>query len=87
MEQRQAEALKMLGGATRGRFVIYDLAGPSHGLTRAAILRRLTGANVPQSKAGVHALTDAFHALGGIAGDCIATREDNFIAWAKGVTA
>ena len=42
MTQRETEALKMLGGATRGRFVIYDLAG-----------------------------------------DCMAAREDNFIAWAK----
>jgi hypothetical protein len=75
-------ALRMLNQATRGRFDINMLAGPHNARVRAEIMSTLTGANVSQAKAGIHALWAAFHALAGTPAGCIRHREDEFMEWA-----
>lgn len=75
-------ALRMLNQATRGRFDINMLAGPHNAKTRAEIMSVLTGAKVPQAKAGIHALWTAFYSLAGTPAGCIRHREDEFMEWA-----
>ena len=75
-------ALRMLNQATRGRFDINMLAGPHNARVRAEIMSTLTGANVSQAKAGIHALWSAFHVLAGTSAGCIRHREDEFMEWA-----
>lgn len=77
------EALKLLRTYTAGRFDVWALAGNSKASCRAHIMSTLTGVKVPQSKAGVNAIRDAFHAIAKPEGNCIYAREKSFVAWAQ----
>jgi hypothetical protein len=90
METTQAatnlsEAIRLLGVYTAGRFDVWMLAGGAKASCRAHVLSVLTGARVPQSKAGVNALRAALNEAANITGDCIAHREENFVTFCKGV--
>lgn len=77
------QAVELLAAYTAGRFDIWMLAGPSKASCRAHVVSALLGHKVPQSKAGVTAIREAFYAIAKPAGDCIANREDSFVAWCK----
>jgi hypothetical protein len=79
------EAIRLLGVYTAGRFDIWLLAGQPKASCRAHIMSVLTGIKTPQRKAGVNALREAFYLAGGIEGDCLAAKEDNFLAWVREV--
>jgi hypothetical protein len=81
----EVEALRLLDVYTDGRFFIFSLSGSARASVRAHIMSALKGAHVPQSKAGLTALYDAFITLSGVTGTCRAAEEDNFIAWATTV--
>lgn len=83
--ESQLEALRMLGAATRGRFDFWMLAGKHLAGYRAVILSKLVGERLPQSKAGVNALRDAFYAAFPVEGDCEAAREENLRIKAQGL--
>jgi len=72
-------AIRRLGAFTRGRFDIWMLAGSHLAASRAIILSDLLGKRMPQSKAGVTVLREAFYSELEIAGDCLAHKEENFI--------
>jgi hypothetical protein len=76
-------AVRLLGVYTAGRFDIWVLAGPARASCRAHVASVLAGHKVPQSKAGVNALRDAFYLHAQPAGDCMAAREDAFRNWAR----
>lgn len=84
-----AEAVRLLGVYTAGRFDIWMLAGNHKGTCRAHVMSALMGRKMPQSKSGVTMLRTAFYerveALTGArpAGDHIAARETSFIAWCR----
>jgi hypothetical protein len=72
-------SLLLVRSYTRARFDLWMLAGQSNGKYRAAVLGALTGAKVPQSKAGVNAVSDALlSALGIPSNECAAVREEYF---------
>lgn len=73
------DAIELLGVYTAGRFDIWLLAGNARASVRARIMSALQGTKVPQSKAGVNALRDAFYAALAITGDYPAQREENFV--------
>jgi hypothetical protein len=82
------EAIRLLGVYTAGRFDIWALAGSSRASCRAHVMSALKGHKVPQSQSGVTALREEFcnqaRAHGAVIdGDCIAVREDQFIAWCR----
>ena len=77
------EAVRLLGVYTAGRFYIWMLSGSAKASCRAHILSILLGTRVPQSKAGVTTLREAFNKHANIEGDCIAAREEKFIAFCK----
>jgi hypothetical protein len=80
------QAVKVLGIYTAGRFDIWALAGSARAGCRAHVLAALRGVDrVPQREAGVTALRDAFFAAMKPAGDCLAIREDNFIAACRAI--
>lgn len=80
------EAIRLLGIYTGGTFDIWSLAGHAKASCRAHIMRVLIGLErCPQSKAGVNALREAFYLAGGITGECLAEREENFLAWVREV--
>src|SRR5260370_20367475 len=81
------EAVRLLGVYTAGRFDIWMLSGSAKASCRAHILSILLGTRVPQSKAGVTALREAFNKHANIEGDCIAAREEKFIAFCKSAAA
>jgi len=76
-------AIVGLGVFSDARFDVYALAGSRYASTRASFLSELTGAKVPQSKAGVHALQDAFY--DGIQGECLAKRQEAFCLYCERV--
>ena len=76
-------ALRLLRVYTAGRFDIYVLAGNSKASCRAHIMSELEGCRVPQSRAGVTALTAKFYAIAGVGPDCHARQDDAFIEWCK----
>lgn len=76
-------ALKLLGTYTAGRFDFWMLAGPTKASCRAHIMSELMGKKMPQSKSGVTAMRDAFYEIAKPEGNCIAAREESFLAWAK----
>ena len=82
MNEDQMEALKLLGAATRGRYQIYEIAGPQNGKLRARIMTLLCGEKCPIAKSGVTRLRSTFYALAAVTGGCLAAKEDNFIEWA-----
>ena len=80
------EAIKLLGQMTGGRFDIYNLAGPYNAKNRVQIMAVLQGVKkVPQSKAGVNAIREAFYAVIQPEGNCIAAREDSFVEYCRAV--
>lgn len=79
-----AEAVRLLGVYTAGRFDVWVLAGNAKAGCRAHIMSALLGRRVPQSKSGVNAMREAFYNLANPAGDCPAAREKSFIAWCRG---
>ena len=52
-----------------GQKRIFGLTGPSMAAHRQTIMKLATGSKVPQSKCGIHALTEALSTL-----DCTITR-------------
>ena len=81
-------ALKTLQSTTSGSFDFWRLAGPHGAKTRAQIMSELYGRKVPQAKAGVTAMREAFFMLAYNhevfqAAQCIAAREEAFVAWAQ----
>lgn len=80
MTPNLSEAIHLLGIYTADRFDLWLLAGKQKASSRAHILSFLTGENVPQSKAGVNALRDAFYHAMDVTGETPAEREDCFVA-------
>ena len=74
------EAIRMLGFFTNGRYDVWALAGSHNGANRAIVLSHLTGIRQPQSKAGVTALREALYSVLDVTGDCLAAKEDDFLA-------
>jgi len=81
------EAVRLLGEWTRGRFDVWMLAGSQNAGNRAMLLSHLVGTRQPQSKAGVNALRDAFYSALEVTGDCLAAKEDRFVATCRLVKA
>ncbi len=78
------EGVRVLGIYTAGRFDVWYLAGQAKASCRAHVMAALLGLpKVPQSKAGVNAITEEFYRQSGITGDCIASREASFKAFCK----
>ena len=75
------EALRLLGIYTAGRYDIWALAGPRKASCRAHVLSTLLAKSVPQSKAGVNAIRDAFYSACNVTGETINEREENFSAF------
>lgn len=69
---------------TAESFNLELLYGPQGLAARATILSAITGDYVPKSKAGWNAFRSAVYAWANVTGDCEATRQSNFTAWAKG---
>jgi hypothetical protein len=72
------EAIRLLGIYTAGRYDIWVLAGRAKASCRAHVLSTLLGKTVPQSKAGVNAIRDAFYSACKITGETPSEREQNF---------
>ncbi len=83
MTPNQREALRLLGVYTAGRFDPWILMGPAKASCRAHIMSVLQGKRVPQSKAGVTAIKDAFYAIAKPIGNCSAAQDEAFEQWAK----
>lgn len=83
----QLAAIALLGNATLGHYVIWDLAGDANKSIRQSIMTVLLGiGKIPVAKCGVTAMAKEFYELAGSALDgytCEANREDKFTAWAK----
>ena len=77
------EAIRVLGIYTAGSYNICDLSGPRHASQRAHVLSTLQARTVPQSKAGVNAIRDAFWSACQITGECPAHRESNFAEFCR----
>lgn len=77
------EAIRMLGFFTNGRYDVWMLAGSHNGANRAIVLSHLTGIRQPQSKAGVAALREALYSALNVTGNCLAAKEDDFLAKVK----
>jgi hypothetical protein len=78
-----AEAIRLLGIYTAGRFDIWMLAGSSKASCRAHVMSVLVNRKVSQKQAGINALRESLYAAGNISGSCEAHRQENFLAWAK----
>ncbi len=76
-------ALHLLGASTNFRFDVWMLAGGPRASVRAHVMSELLGKRVPQKDSGIHAIQDTFYKAARIEGDCLAAREENFIAWCK----
>lgn len=79
-------ALALLKVATRGHFIIGDLAGDRNAPTRQLIMGAIEGKKMAKAKCGITALETKFYAAAGITlrfCTCIADRESKFAAWAK----
>jgi hypothetical protein len=74
--------LTLLRSNTRGSFDPWDLSGPHFAKIRAKIMSALRGEPVPQAKAGVTVIREAFYNVACPAGECIAERQRNFKEWA-----
>lgn len=86
VSQNTLSAINRLGRMTRGRFDVWMLAGSHLAASRAIVMSDLLGYRVPQSKAGVNALREAFYQALSITGTCEAHREDNFHCVCVGLT-
>ncbi len=75
------EAIRLLGIYTAGRYDVWILAGRAKASCRAHVLSTLLDKTVPQSKAGVNAIRDAFYSACRITGETINEREENFAAF------
>jgi hypothetical protein len=82
-DAKLAEALRLVGVYSGGRFDLWALAGPAKASCRAHVMSAFTGAKVPQSKAGVFAIQAALFGALNPPGDCQATRDENFRAMAR----
>lgn len=76
-------ATKLLGIYTADHFDFWMLAGPSKASCRAHILSVLEDKRIPQRLAGVTALQDSFFAIAKPAGNCMAAKDQSFVAWAR----
>ena len=83
LADQTAEAVRLLGAYTAGRFEVWELAGPAKASCRAHVMSALMGRKIPQAKSGVNAILEAFFARLEIDGSCRAVQEDNFVTVCK----
>lgn len=81
------EAIRLLGVYTARRFDVYALAGPAKASCRAHIMSAIRGRRCTQRESGITVIRDALFAQCGIAGGCLAEREDNFREFCLGLSA
>lgn len=83
MSDNVKQAVALLGVYTAGRFQVWMLMGSAKASCRAHVMSVFAGKRVPQSKSGVTVLRDALYSALNASGDCLAAREDDFIAKAR----
>ena len=74
----RANAIRLLGMYTGGRFDIWAMSGPHNATNRAHVMSELTGNKVSKGAAGVNALEREFYEMCGIEGECMAERHERF---------
>ena len=87
VNENRAQALRLLGTYTAGRFDFWMLAGNAKASCRAHVMSAFNGKRTPRSAAGVNAMRDAFFTMAYNddafkASECLAAREQAFEAWA-----
>lgn len=82
-DQHLYSAIALLGDLTANRYDVWLLAGPFHAADRAAVMGRLLGRKMPQSKSGVNAIRAEFYRRANITGDCEAAREYAFATYCR----
>lgn len=83
LTRNQLDALKLLGVYTANRFDFWVLSGRSKASCRAHIMSTFYGHRVPQAKAGVFVMEEAFTDLADtVVGGCRASRTPLFREWA-----
>jgi hypothetical protein len=83
LEKHEREAIRVLGALTAWRFDLWMLTGNAKAACRAHVMGELLNRRATQRESGIYALREKLEALAAVPGDCIATREANFRAWAK----
>jgi hypothetical protein len=82
---QERASLNLLRIYTAGRYDIWMLAGGPRASSRSHVMSALRGERVPQSKAGVTAIREAFYSMAQVEPGCLNAQEEQFVEWARHV--